>query len=43
LLEGARLIEKALEGAFQSGEVRPYDFGGRSHTQDIARAVINRL
>jgi 3-isopropylmalate dehydrogenase len=43
LLEGARLIEKALEGAFQSGEVRPYDFGGRSNTQDIARAVINRL
>ncbi len=43
LLEGARLIEKALEGAFQSGEVCPYDFGGRSNTQDIARAVINRL
>jgi 3-isopropylmalate dehydrogenase len=43
LLEGARSIEKALEGAFQSGEVCPYDFGGRSNTQDIARAVIKRL
>jgi 3-isopropylmalate dehydrogenase len=43
LLQGANLIEKALESAFQSGAVLPYDFGGRSNTQDIAHAVIARL
>lgn len=43
LLQGANLIEKALESAFQSGAVLPYDFGGRSNTQNIAHAVIARL
>ena len=43
LRAGARRIEKALEGAFQSGEVLPYDFGGKSDTAAITQAVIQRL
>lgn len=43
LLQGAQAIEKALQGAFQSGAVRPYDFGGTSNTADITRAVLERL
>ena len=40
---GARAIEKALEGAFQSHAVMPFDFGGKSNTTDITRAVIERI
>jgi 3-isopropylmalate dehydrogenase len=43
LLDGARAIETALQRAFQSGAVRPYDFGGKSNTADITRAVLERL
>lgn len=43
LLDGARAIEMALQGAFQSGAVRPFDFGGTSSTADITREVIKRL
>jgi 3-isopropylmalate dehydrogenase len=43
LLDGAHAIERALQGAFQEGAVRPYDFGGTSTTADITKAVIDRL
>jgi 3-isopropylmalate dehydrogenase len=43
LSDGARAIEAALAGAFADGEVRPREFGGRSSTADIVRAVIERL
>lgn len=43
LLDGARAIERALQGAFQDGAVRPFDFGGISTTSDIVRAVKERL
>jgi 3-isopropylmalate dehydrogenase len=43
LLKGARMIEQALEKAFREGDVLPYDFGGRSDTAAVARAVIARL
>ena len=43
LLKGARMIEQALEKAFREGDVLPYDFGGRSDTEAVARAVIARL
>ena len=43
LRKGARRIEQALEGAFQSGDVLPYDFGGKSDTMAITQAVIQRL
>ena len=43
LLQGAKVIEKALELSFQSSAVLPFDFGGKSNTADITRAVIERL
>jgi 3-isopropylmalate dehydrogenase len=43
LSDGARAIENALSTAFESGAVRPREFGGTSGTADIARAVIERL
>lgn len=43
LLDGARGIELALQSSFQSGAVLPYDFGGKSSTADITKAVIERL
>jgi 3-isopropylmalate dehydrogenase len=43
LADGAHAIERALQGAFKDGGVRPFDFGGTSRTSDIARAVIERL
>lgn len=43
LADGARAIEQALQGAFAEGQVRPHDFGGRSGTADIVRAVVERL
>jgi 3-isopropylmalate dehydrogenase len=43
LADGARAIEGALQRAFAEGAVRPYDFGGRSNTADIVRAVVERL
>ena len=43
LADGARAIERALQSAFADGAVRPHDFGGRSGTADIVRAVQERL
>jgi 3-isopropylmalate dehydrogenase len=43
LADGARAIESALQRAFVEGAVRPHDFGGRSGTADIVRAVQARL
>ena len=43
MADGARAIEAALEAAFVGGAVRPRDFGGRSNTADIVRAVVERL
>ena len=39
LADGARAIEAALAKAFESGAVRPREFGGMSGTADIVRAV----
>jgi 3-isopropylmalate dehydrogenase len=43
LADGARAIERAVQAAFESGAVRPREFGGRSSTADITHAVIERL
>jgi 3-isopropylmalate dehydrogenase len=43
LADGARAVESALEGAFASGAVRPFDFGGGSGTGEVAQVVIDRL
>ncbi len=43
LADGARAIESAVQGGFESGAVRPREFGGASGTADIVRAVIERL
>jgi 3-isopropylmalate dehydrogenase len=43
LADGARAIERALERSFADGAVRPYDFGGRSGTAEVVRAVQERL
>ena len=43
LADGAQAIEHAVQAAFESGGVRPREFGGRSGTADIARAVLERL
>jgi 3-isopropylmalate dehydrogenase len=43
LLDGASLIEAAVHKAFLEQAVRPYDFGGRSSTREIAEAVMARL
>ncbi len=43
LADGARAIEQAMQSAFESGAVRPREFGGTSTTADITRAVIERL
>jgi 3-isopropylmalate dehydrogenase len=43
LRDGARVIEQGLAKAFQQHAVLPFDFGGKSNTKDITRAVIERL
>jgi 3-isopropylmalate dehydrogenase len=43
LADGARAIERSLELAFESGVVRPREFGGASGTEDITRAVLAGL
>jgi 3-isopropylmalate dehydrogenase len=43
LADGARQIESAVQRAFSEGAVLPGEFGGRSTTADITRAVIARL
>jgi 3-isopropylmalate dehydrogenase len=43
LVDGARAIEGALVTAFTNGVVRPREFGGKSGTADIVRAVVEGL
>jgi 3-isopropylmalate dehydrogenase len=43
LADGARAIESSVRRAFESGSVRPREFGGTSGTADITRAVIDGL
>jgi 3-isopropylmalate dehydrogenase len=43
LADGARAIEDALATAFAKGSVRPREFGGKSSTADIVRAVLGGL
>jgi 3-isopropylmalate dehydrogenase len=43
LADGARAIEASLAAAFANGVVRPREFGGRSSTADIVRAVVEGL
>ncbi|MEP6969818.1 MAG: isocitrate/isopropylmalate dehydrogenase family protein [Betaproteobacteria bacterium] len=43
LANGARAIESALQRAFTEVGIRPPDFGGKSSTADVVRAVVERL
>jgi 3-isopropylmalate dehydrogenase len=43
LNDGARIIESAVERAFASGRVKPFEFGGNSDTADITRAVLESV
>ena len=43
LADGARAVERALQQAFVAKAVLPRDFGGKSTTADIVRAVLERL
>jgi 3-isopropylmalate dehydrogenase len=43
LAVGAQLIEQAVQSAFATHAVRPREFGGKSGTADITRAVLERL
>jgi 3-isopropylmalate dehydrogenase len=43
LADGARAIEDALAAAFAKRGVRPREFGGKSNTADIVRAVLEGL
>jgi 3-isopropylmalate dehydrogenase len=43
LADSAGAIEAAVRSAFESGAVRPREFGGTSGTADITRAVLERL
>jgi 3-isopropylmalate dehydrogenase len=41
--QAAGMLDRAVEGVFASGRVKPYEFGGRDGTQEIARAVIAEI
>jgi 3-isopropylmalate dehydrogenase len=43
LADGAHAIETAVRRAFETGAVRPCEFGGASGTTDITRAVVQGL
>lgn len=43
LLDGAALIDSAVEQVFASGLVHPFEFGGTSGTADITAAVTDAL
>jgi 3-isopropylmalate dehydrogenase len=43
LLDGAALIDRAVEHVFSSGQVRPFEFGGSNGTADITAAVTQAL
>lgn len=38
--DAARMLERAIEGAYASRQILPFEFGGRSGTADITRAVL---
>ena len=42
-IEAARKLETAIEIGFQTGKIRPKEFGGPHGTQDIADAVIELI
>ena len=42
-LAAADTLRRAVERPFAEGRVQPYEFGGRSGTADITRAVIDAL
>lgn len=43
LADAARMLERAIEGAYAARQILPFEFGGRSGTADITRAVIERI
>jgi 3-isopropylmalate dehydrogenase len=43
LADGARAIERAVEQSFASGELLPFEFGGRSGTTAIGRSFLAQL
>jgi 3-isopropylmalate dehydrogenase len=43
LHDAAQMIETAVSAVFLKHAVLPFEFGGRSGTAEIARAVIERL
>ncbi len=43
LLDGASMIERAVEHVFASGQVRPFEFGGSSGTAEVTHAVVAAL
>ncbi len=43
LLDGARAIEAAVEHAFAQGQLRPFEFGGKSGTAQVTEAVLSHL
>ena len=43
LIDGAALIDQAVEQVFAGGQVRPFEFGGAHGTADITQAVIATL
>ena len=43
LIDGAVMIDKAVELVFAGGQVRPFEFGGNHGTADITQAVISTL
>jgi 3-isopropylmalate dehydrogenase len=43
LLDGAAILDSAVENVFSAGLVRPFEFGGSHGTTDIANAVVSAL
>lgn len=43
LADGARAIEAAVEHAFAQGNIRPFEFGGKSGTAQVTEAVLAHL
>lgn len=43
LLDGAAILDSAVETVFSGGLVRPFEFGGSHGTTDIASAVVSAL
>ncbi|MGI9522460.1 MAG: isocitrate/isopropylmalate dehydrogenase family protein [Hyphomicrobiaceae bacterium] len=43
MVEGAGLIDKAVEAAFQANKLRPMEYGGDQGTKDASKAVLESL